>query len=154
MNEHYSTSEEKKSSKSSTLDTEVVSVEQKMLMTQLLIAVIVEFTEPHFVRTSKMNQEDQMHTKKSKTEESSKKATDALSSSSILFSNRAVDWAKSCLSRLLKTTISTNQSTHIAELDALLGATGENHGLKLEEMVQQSLLCGLMGARSTGLHNM
>ena len=113
-----------------------------MFMTQLLVAVIVEFAEPHFVRTSKL--QSNKPKAKSKTEDSKSNP----SVHSIEYSKRATVWATTCLSRLLKMTISTDESIHIPELDALLGATGEVDAMQFEEMMQQSLLCGMMGASS------
>lgn len=151
LKEHYSSISEVNTTRKSSSCDSGISVDQKIFMTELLIAVIVEFAEPHFVRTSILSQKDENPTKKSKIE-CSNMAENIASSSSIQFSKRAVEWAKSSLSTLLKTTIS-DESTHIAELDALLGATGENDGLKLEELMQQTLLCGLMGARSNVFRN-
>jgi hypothetical protein len=118
-------------------------------MTQLLIAVIIEFAEPHFVKTSQLNRavDDQRPSKKTKTSPSDAKSKNIDSDDGTKFSKRAVEWATSCISRLLQTSTSSDDPTHIAELDALLGATGENDGLKLEDLMQKSLLCGLMGAK-------
>lgn len=128
--------------------TSVAYVDQKVRMTQLLIAVIIEFAEPHFVKTSQLNRvDDQRPSKKTKTSPSDAKSGNIDSDDGTKFSKRAVEWATSCISRLLQTSTPSDDLTHIAELDALLGATGENDGLKLEDMMQKSLLCGLMGAK-------
>jgi hypothetical protein len=149
LKEHYGTEKESSSSTTSNEDeTSVSYVDQKVLMTQLLIAVIIEFTEPHFVKSFQWNKVHvQRPPKKPKTDPSDVKCKNNDSNDEIKFSKRAVEWATSCISRLLQTTTSADDPTHIPELDALLGATGENDGLKLEEMIQSSLLCGLMGAR-------
>ena len=140
LKKYHPTDKEKKLSKDK--QKAVQSVDKKLFLTQLLVAAIVEFAEPHFVRISKSQ------SKKSKMEPITDGSNSNSSFHSIEFSIRATTWATTCLSRLLKTTISTDESIHIPELDALLGATGEVDAVQLEEMMQQSLLCGMMGARS------
>jgi hypothetical protein len=130
------------------------TLDQKILVNQLLTAIIVEFAEPHFVRTSNLEKASRVHKEKSKIESPEKKSSNSSSVSSIEFSERAVAWATSCLSTLLQTTLSTEETTHhIPELDGLLAATGDNNQIELEEMMQQSLLCGFMAARSNSLRS-
>eukprot|EP00804_Cyclotella_cryptica_P016686 CCRYP_001986-RA/>CCRYP_001986-RA protein AED:0.37 eAED:0.37 QI:81/1/1/1/1/1/2/338/274 len=151
--EHYPASniKEKPSSDSFSKST-TMTFGQKILMTQLLIAVIVEFAEPHFARMLKLREGTRMT--KSRTELPSESSPNDSSQNSNRFSIRAVAWATSCLSCLLQTTLSTDESTHIPELDALLGATGEMDGMIIEEMMRRSILCGVMGSRLNELGSM
>lgn len=146
LKKYYPTDKEKKLSKDK--QKAVQSMDEKLFLTQLLVAAIVEFAEPHFVRTSKSQSKKSKMESKSKMKSKTEGSNSNSSFHSIEFSMRATTWATTCLSRLLKTTISTDESIHIPELDALLGATGEVDAVQLEEMMQQSLLCGMMGARS------
>jgi hypothetical protein len=145
--EYYPASNKKVKSASGSLSkSAILNIEQKILMTQLLIAVIIEFVEPHFVRMSKSREGSGTMSKKSTKEVSSES-----SGSGYGFSKRAVAWATSCLSCLLQTSLSTDESTHIPELDALLGATGEMDGMKIEELIRRSILCGVTGSRLNDL---
>ena len=153
LKEHYPTTKEKDASALRGDKSTAMTINQKTLLTQLLIAVTTEFAEPHFVRSC-LQQQLSQHTssKKIKTAQTStppvKSSPQSNCSSSIEFSKKAIAWTSSCLSRMV-----TSGSTHIAKLDGLLAATGENDGAKFEETMQQSLLCGLMGARSTEFGN-
>lgn len=139
--EHYPTSTKKNPPppKSSTC-----KVHQKILLIQLLIAVIVEFAEPHFAKVSQMERSDA---------NPAKNAAAGPNSNDSQYSSRAVAWASSCLSHLLKVSLTAEESTHIPELDALLGAGGANDGLKMEERLQCSILCGVM-ARLNGVEHL
>ena len=138
-------------------------------MTQLLIAVIIEFAEPYFVRITRHREGErkkQLHEKeqepqkkkKSKRQKGVEEKENGVSSK-LGFEDRAVSWATRCLKLLLQPSLSTleqndNRSEekviddlHIAELDALLAATGPNDGYELEQRMQQALLLGIQ-ARS------
>lgn len=146
-------------------------------MTQLLIAVIVEFAEPYFVRITKRRDEErkvQLHNKEqnSQIERTKKRAgkkrnvvedENKMQSSSkkVGFEDRAVSWATNCLKVLLQPSLSASKNSdeteqeknaldddlHIPELDAFLAATGANDANEMEKRMQQALLLG-MHARS------
>jgi len=140
-------------------------------MTQLIIAVIVEFAEPYFVRITRRREEERrklllLHDKEQEPQKKKSKrrkgveADDTDLSSKFRFEDRAVSWATQCLKILLQPSLSPSiyhnnnkgeekvqDDLHIPELDALLAATGSNDGCKIEERMQQSLLLG-MQARS------
>ena len=153
LNEHYSATKEKATSILKDSGSITMRINQKILLAQLLISVVTEFAEPHFVRVCLKQQQQQQSphpsSKKIKTSSPLQSSCHSDLLSLIKFSNRAISWASSCLSRMI-----TSSSTHIAKLDGLLAATGENDYMKLEEKMQQSLLCGFMGARSTEFGNM
>jgi len=147
--QHYITSNEKNRAQTANDHNNYVSftVDQKILLTQLLSAVIIEFAEPHFIRMLKVQREHNRSSssKKSKAEPRTEQFNNSSSLTSVEFSRRTVLWANSCLSQLLQSTLTIGESTHISELDALLGATGENDAVKMEERIQQSLICGVLG---------
>lgn len=148
--EHYPASNKREKSTPDGLSkSTILNIDQKILMTQLLIAVIVEFAEPHFVRMSQSREDNGTISKKSRKEVASES-----SRSKYGFSKRAAAWATSCLSCLLQTALSTDESTHIPELDALLGATGEMDGMKIEDRIRRSILCGVNGSRLNDLGNL
>jgi hypothetical protein len=129
-------------------------------MTQLLIAVIVEFAEPYFVNIARHREEGrkkQTHEKGQEPQQKKKKVEkeDNNVSSKYGFEDRAVSWATQCLKLLLQPNLSSfkqkdNNSEakavddlHIPELDALLAATGLNDGYEMEKRMQQALLLGV-----------
>ena len=145
-------------------------------MTQLLIAVIVEFAEPYFVRVTKRRDEErkmQLHNKEQNSQMEGKKKRGKKrkvvedenkmqsSSEKVGFEDRAVSWATNCLKVLLQPSLSASKNSdeteqeknaldddlHIPELDAFLAATGANDGNEMEKRMQQALLLG-MHARS------
>jgi hypothetical protein len=134
-------------------------------MTQLLIAVIVEFAEPYFVRIARHREEERKKQLLEKEQEPQKKKKkvekeDNDVSSKIRFEDRAVSWATQCLKLLLQPSLlslmqknnnkeeeNSVDDLHIPELDALLAATGPNDGYEMEQRLQQALLLG-MKARS------
>ena len=161
---------------------------QRQLMTELLIAVIVEFAEPYLARMARHRQlerarllrmqQRQQHAQQptQETLQGRKKgrlqkneAEDPLQnvqSSLPDFDKRAVSWATSCLTQLLRPqpvaspgskssaaagSLSDDEEpsnpTHIPELDALLAASGLHDGMEMERRMQSALLCGLQGRR-------
>ena len=154
-----------------------ISYSRSEKMTQLLIAVIVEFAEPYFVRITKRRDEErkiQLHNKEqnSQMERTKKRAgkkrkvaedENKMQSSSkkVGFEDRAVSWATNCLKVLLQPSLSASKDSdkteqeknaldddlHIPELDAFLAATGATDGNEMEKRMQQALLLG-MHARS------
>ena len=164
---------------------EIPSRTQKDKMTKLLIAVIVEFAEPYFVRVARRKQQERdkllllQQQKKQRIEEkqmTKKKHSqstvlqDECQSSSFGFDERAISWASTCIKQLLQLTspsillpntssTTVNQLNNdtmndhlddghiIPELDALLSASGEHDGMKMEECVQSALLQGLQSHR-------
>jgi hypothetical protein len=93
---------------------------------------------------------------------------DECTSSSFGFDERAISWATSCIKQLLQLTSpitlpNTSSTTvnqlnndtmngylddgHIPELDALLSASGEHDGTKMEECMQSALLQGFQNRR-------
>jgi len=140
-------------------------------MTQLIIAVIVEFAEPYFVRKIGRREEErsellahgkgEQEPQKKKSKRRKGVEEDAVViSSTFRFEDRAVSWATQCLKLLLQPSLSPSKGVkndlhipekndlYIPELDALLAATGSNDGNEIEQRMQQSLLLG-MQARST-----
>lgn len=172
--EHYSSANKKHN------NTDVpnyMSRKQKDKMTKLLIAVIVEFAEPYFVRKAqyrkqerdrllllKQQQKKQMQTNENKITSSGTVAQDDKTSSSFEFDERAISWATSCIKQLLqapspKMPPNANNTNNdmmndslddghlIPELDALLSASGEHDGIEMEECIQSALLQGLQCQR-------
>ena len=153
-----------------------ISYSGREKMTQLIIAVIVEFAEPYFVRITKHKEEERlkllMHDKEKESQKKKSKKRkcvedDHVISSTLRFEDRAVSWATQCLKLLLqprsllpsigvqKNSSNSNNKCeanapddlHIPELEALLAATGSNDGHEIEQRMQQSLLLGIQ-ARS------
>ena len=168
--EHYSSLPPSQSSKRRD-----ISYSAREKMTQLIIAVIVEFAEPYFVRITKHKEEERlkllMHDKekdppqKKKSKKRKGVEENNVVSSKLRFEDRAVSWATQCLKLLLQPRslspsigVQKNNSSskceanapddlHIPELEALLSATGSNDGHEIEQRMQQSLLLGIQ-ARS------
>ena len=164
--EHYSTLPPSQSHKRSD-----ISYTARDKMTQLIIAVIVEFAEPYFVRITRHREEERLkqlmcgkekgpQKKKSKRRKGAEE--DYVVSSKLRFEDRAVSWATQCLKLLLQPSLSpsigmqmsSNGSSnkfeanamddlHIPELDALLAATGADDRYEIEQRMQQSLLLGI-----------
>ncbi|MDB4430358.1 hypothetical protein N9140_00190 [bacterium] len=181
--EHYSSTNQKHNHTSDA--TNYMSRKQKDKMTKLLVAVIVEFAEPYFVRVARRKQQErdkllllQQQKKqqleknkmtKKKLQSSGTLPQEECTSSSFGFDERAISWATSCIKQLLQLTSTTttlpdtsnttvNQLSNgmmndqlddgqIPELDALLSASGEHDGMKMEECVQSALLQGLQSRR-------
>ena len=100
-----------------------MSRKQRDKMTKLLIAVIVEFAEPYFVRKAQYRKQErdkllfQQQKKKHQTEEKhmtkkkhsqSAAPQDECTSSSFSFDERAISWATSCIKQLLQTPSSSS----------------------------------------------
>ena len=142
-----------------------ISYEARQKMTQLLIAVIIEFTEPYFDLINRRKEEERGKVLQQKDEEPQKKKSKGHKNveeqrrSKIRFEDRAVSWATQCLKLLLQPrlppSIQSNNTIekrlendiHIPELDALLAATGSNDGFEIDQRMQESLLLGVQ-ARS------
>jgi hypothetical protein len=150
--------------------------QQKNAVTQLLLAVIIEFSEPYFIRmTLREDQErlDLLQQKKNDKEKTTK--SNGASSrqhcsldTDVKFDNRAVAWATSCIHQLLqppqqsvggdftKETGDNNMNSNnnndyaIPELDALLAASGPHDGIPMQERIQCALMNGLNGRRLLG----
>lgn len=168
--EHYSSLPPSQSSKRRD-----ISYSAREKMTQLIIAVIVEFAEPYFVRITKHKEEERlkllMHDKEKEPQKKKSKKRKGVeennvASSKLRFEDRAVSWATQCLKLLLQPRsllpsigVQKNSSSsskceanapddlHIPELEAFLAATGSNDGHEIEQRMQQSLLLGIQ-ARS------
>ena len=119
--EHYSSTNQKHNHTSDA--TNYMSRKQRDKMTKLLIAVIVEFAEPYFVRVARGKQqerdkllllqqqkkqrlEEKQMTKK-KLQSSGTVPQDECTSSSFGFDERAISWATSCIKQLLQLTSTT-----------------------------------------------
>lgn len=173
--EHYSSLPPGQSHKSKRREDIPYAAREKM--TQLIIAVIVEFAEPYFVRKIGRRQEERLKLlvrDKGEPEPQKKKSKrrkgveedNVTVSSKLRFEDRALAWATQCLKLLLQPSLSpakgvrnannnnnkneesVKNDLHIPELDALLAATGSNDGYAIEQRIQQSLLLGVQ-ARST-----
>jgi len=91
-----------------------ISRKQRHKLTQLLLAVIVEFAEPYFVRVAQYKDQKRakkIQQKKQKTEmkaddEMNKKQSaqpkEDISDSSLEFDERAISWATSCIKQLIE----------------------------------------------------
>ena len=148
--------------------------QQKNTVTQLLLAVIIEFSEPHFIRMTlredqeRLNLLQQQRNDKEKTTKSNGGASSSRQHCSldadVKFDNRAVAWATSCIHQLLQqpqqsvgvdfTTGDKMNSNNnddddyaIPELDALLAAWGTHDGSPMQERIQCALMNGLNSRR-------
>lgn len=150
---------------------------QKSTVTQLLLAVIIEFSEPYFIRMTlreeqerllllhqQRNNENKMTTMTTNNNGASKQNCSSLDKD-VKFDKRAVAWATSCIHQLLqqpqksvvvdlsKTTGDKNSNDDdnddyvINELDALLAASGTHDGKPMQERIQCALMNGLNGRR-------
>jgi len=147
---------------------------QRDRMTQLLLAVIVEFCEPYFARMARRKQRERTQKQKQRQEKKQKPkkprgdnaAKQSEAQPSLGFDERAVSWATSCVKQLLQPAPSTSlppgtriaettenghadlaDDTRIPELDALLAASGPHDGLEMEQRMQDAMLQGLQACR-------
>lgn len=137
---------------------------QKEQMMQLLLAVIAEFSEPHFARLARRKRRERdrkLLARKGRTqqptrEEKGPRRKESRSgrnesavpqddpSSAFAFDERAASWATSCLTQLLRPAPSEDDYG-IPELDALLAASGPHDGMDAERRMQGALMHGLRG---------
>ena len=148
-----------------------MSRKQKDKLTKLLIAVILEFAEPYFVRMSRYTQQKRAKKlEQLKQKEIAKQTTSPQDSSSFHeLDKRATHWATSCINQLLQspsptsslsssimsnnsngnnkqiTTLVVDDTYNIPELDALL--SGGHDGLDMETCMQSALMQGLQARR-------
>ena len=148
-----------------------MSRKQKDKLTKLLIAVILEFAEPYFVRMSRYKQQKRAKKlEQLKQKEMAKQTTPPQDSSSFHeLDKRATHWATSCINQLLQspsptsslsssimsnnsngnnkqiTTLVVDDTYNIPELDALL--SGGHDGLDMETCMQSALMQGLQARR-------
>lgn len=156
-----------------------MSRKQKDKLTKLLIAVILEFAEPYFVRISRYKQQKRAKKlKQLKQKEMAKQTTPPQDSSSFHeLDKRATHWATSCINQLLQspspisslsssilsnnsngnnkqiTTLAGDDTYNIPEIDALLSASGGHDGLDMETCMQSALMRGLQARRLLQNHN-
>lgn len=141
-------------------------------MTQLLIAVIVEFAEPYFVHIARRREEErkkllpekqQQKPQKEKKDKKRKGGMEEVKTSSEFgFDDRAVSWATECLKLLLNPSLTASKHSskgeddvidddlYIPELDGLLASlqptnTPPSYSSSLEQRMQQALLLGVYG---------
>jgi hypothetical protein len=167
--EHYSTNYRHETSQASVAHPRNLTIQQKETLTQLLLAVIVEFTEPHFVRVALRQERErkklllsqqrtQDNKKTPRPPRSTGKAHCAEKYSE--FDDRAVSWATACIHQLIQPPASSpemgNESNNsyclgdgynIPALDALLAASGPHDGMVFEKRMQSALMNGLQDRR-------
>ena len=112
-----------------------ITRKQRHKLTQLLLAVIVEFAEPYFVREAQYKDQERarkIQQKKQKTElkdddEMNKKKRalpkDDTSDQSLEFDERAISWATSCIKQLIEYSGPTSLASG---LESLFGDADEN----------------------------
>lgn len=161
MMEHYTVATPNKQShkKSDTTNTATscMTRQQRELMTQLLVAVIVEFAESHFVRMARHRrrmQRDKLleqqlqksEKKKSRTndvtssnqravggEEDTRTKAKADESAEFQFSESAVSWATQCIGRLLQPSISISSSNLCNKDGTTISTTIADNSTTVEE---------------------
>jgi hypothetical protein len=171
--EHYNS---KSTNSPSLVDNNKWTKQQKNTVTQLLLAVIIEFSEPYFIRMTLREEQERLNLlqKQRNDKEKTTKSNGASSrqhcslDTDVKFDNRAVAWATSCIHQLLqqpqqsvgldltgaKGHVNSNNNNNndnndysIPELDALLAASGPHDGLPMQERIQCALMNGLNGRR-------
>lgn len=114
-----------------------ISYSARKKMTQLIIAVIVEFAEPYFVRKIGRRQEERLKLlvqDKGEQEPQEKKSKrrkgveedNAVVSSTLRFEDRAVSWATQCLKLLLQPSLSPSQEVQNANNNINNNKSGES----------------------------
>jgi hypothetical protein len=145
--------------------------QQKDTVTQLLLAVIIEFSEPYFIRMTLREDQERLNLLQQQRNDKDKITTSNGASlrqhcsldTDVKFDNRAVAWATSCIHQLLqppqqsvgvdftkeKGHLNSNNDDDysIPELDALLAASGPHDGIPMQERIQCALMNGLNGRR-------
>ena len=168
--ERYSTNYRHETSQAAVAHARNLTIEQTETLTQLLLAVIVEYTEPHFVRVALHQERERKKLLLSqlKTQQDKKKMASTPRSTDNAhctekyseFDDRAVSWATTCIHQLIKPPAMSpkmgNESDNryrsgdgynIPALDALLAASGPHDGMVLEKRMQRALMNGLQGRR-------
>jgi len=90
-----------------------ISRKQRHKLTQLLLAVIVEFAEPYFVKVAKYKDQERARKIQQKKQKKEKQADDMnkkrstqpkedISDPSLEFDERAISWATSCIKQLIE----------------------------------------------------
>ena len=92
-----------------------ISRKQRHKLTQLLLAVIVEFAEPYFVRVARYKDQERARKIQEKKQKTEKKADDEMNKKrsatqpkddstyqSLEFDERAISWATSCIKQLIE----------------------------------------------------
>ena len=144
---------------------------QKEKMNRLLLAVIVEFSEPYFAKVVRRRQHthkqqlllQQKNNNGGKTMRPRKNQESPLS---LQFDERAVSWATKCIDQLIRPPTASycppirndnvkssnkrqythcvgDNNYHIPELDALLATSSPHDGLEAEERMQHALMHSL-----------
>ena len=131
-------------------------------MTELLLAVIVEFAEPHLARAARRRlagrgggeggrsggrRGGDPARKRRRNGDDDGDDGGALSS----YDERAVSWSESCLRQVLRSGGGGDGGRRrwaIPELDALLGATGVHDGAAMDDDVREAVLLGFRAQRS------
>jgi hypothetical protein len=149
--------------------------QQKNTLTQLLLAVIIEFSEPYFIRMTLREEQERLNLLQQQRNDKEKSMTSNGGASrqhcsldaDTKFNNRAVAWATSCIHQLLqqpqqsvgvdltgaKGHVNSNNNDDddddyaIPELDTLLAASGPHDGLPMQERIQCALMNGLNSRR-------
>jgi hypothetical protein len=149
--------------------------QQKNTVTQLLLAVIIEFSEPYFIRMTLREDQERLNLLQQQRNDKEKSMTSNGASSrqhcsldtDVKFDNRAVAWATSCIHQLLQqppqqsvgvdftkekgdnmnSDNNNDDDYSIPELDALLAASGPNDGIPMQERIQCALMNGLNSRR-------
>ena len=167
--EHYSTNYRPGTSQAAVAHARNLTIKQTETLTQLLLAVIVEFTEPHFVRVAQHQEREQKKLLLSQQNTQGKnKMPSAPRSTGYAhcteqnseFDDRAVSWATTCIHKLIKppalspqmgnesdNSYRSGDGYNIPALDALLAASGPHDGMVLETRIQSALMNGLQGRR-------
>jgi hypothetical protein len=167
--EHYSTSHLRENSQAAFAhDAKAMTNQQKETLTELLIAVIVEFTEPHFVRVALRREQERKKPLPSQRNAQDRKRVpsappprrgkDPRKGKCSEFDDRAVSWATTCINRLIQPPTSSfkrgdekddrlGDDCNIPALDALLAASGPHDGMAFERRRQSALMDGLRGRR-------
>ena len=170
--EHYSTNHRRETSQDPDAHARNMTIQQTETLTTLLLAVIVEYAEPHFVRVALHRERERkkllLSQQQKKTRQDRKKMPRSTAENAHCraeeysdFDDRAVSWATTCIHQLIKPPASSspkigNESDdcyrsgdgyNIPALDALLAASGPHDGMALEKRMQSALVDGLQGRR-------
>ena len=141
------------------------SPRQDGTMTELLLAVIVEFAEPHLARAARRRLVGSAHEAEGGRSSGRREGASARKrrrrnendgggdeGASTSYDERAVSWTESCVRQVLRAGGGGDDggrcSAVIPELDALLGATGEHDGAAMDDDVREAVLLGYRAHRS------
>jgi len=122
-----------------------ISRKQRHKLTQLLLAVIVEFAEPYFVKVAKYKDQERarkIQQKKQKKEmeademnkkkRSAQPQKDDTSDPSLEFDERAISWATSCIKQLIEYTGPAEVPSIARSIDSLFG--DNNNADEIDQM--------------------